>query len=63
MDGITNSMDMKLGKLWEMVKDIEGWCAAVHRVSRSQTRQLNNKLPICRFLIVWVTGYETEKLA
>ena len=40
MDSITNSMDMKLGKLREMVKDREGWCAAVHRVSRSQTRQL-----------------------
>ena len=63
LDGITNSMDMKLGKLREVVKDREGWCAAVHQISKSQTRQLNNKLSICRFIVVWVTGYETEKLA
>ena len=38
LNGITDAMNMNLGKLWEMVREREAWCAVVHRLAKSRTQ-------------------------
>ena len=53
LDDITSSMDMNLGKFWEMVKDRQAWCATVHGVAESQTWVNNSNSVIHRPLSLW----------
>ena len=54
LDGIADSMDMGLGGLWDLVMDREAWHAAVHGITKSQTRLSNWTELICLFIYVFI---------
>ena len=58
MDGITDSIDLSLSKLREIVKDRETWSAAIHGVPKSRTKLNNNNTYVCIYILTCTYEYK-----
>ena len=63
LDDITDSMDMSLSQLWEMVKNREAWCATAHGITElDTTEQLNSIIYMCIYIYIYISDFAMSNI-